>query len=121
MWVRMVVGFDKDGLLIPKWRDAFMLRGAPEGMLTIGEQEVEKLRRRALVARLTHGGPDIVPPLVDVVVRYARDRTLVLSGISEEEPWNRWMAQAWRMEVLHLMRPPIAEDETAVITPASVK
>lgn len=28
MWFTMVVGFDRDGLLIPKWRDAFLQRGA---------------------------------------------------------------------------------------------
>ncbi|MFZ6864761.1 hypothetical protein ACO0K7_19230 [Undibacterium sp. Ji67W] len=28
MWVTMVVGFDRDGLLIPKWRDAFLQPGA---------------------------------------------------------------------------------------------
>jgi len=104
MWVRMVPGFDPDGLLIPKWRDAFTQRGALEGQLRITEEEITGLRRRALVARLNDGKQDVLPPLVDVVVRYANDRMLTISGISEVEPWNRWCAQAWRMEVIALDR-----------------
>lgn len=111
MWVRLVPGFDRDGLLIPKWRDAFLLRGAPEGELTIGDEEVVQLRRRAQVARLTINGQDVLPPLVDVVVRYARDKMMTLSGISEEEPWNRWRAQAWRMEVMSLERSAPPQDK----------
>lgn len=105
MWVRLIPGFDEDGLVIPKWRDAFIQRGAQEGELTIGDEEVTGLRRRALVARLTVSGKEVYPPLVDVIVRYAKDRTMTLSGISEKEPWNRWHAQAWRMEVIALAPP----------------
>lgn len=102
MWVTMVVGFDRDGLLIPKWRDAFLQRGAHLAELTVEEEEVGKLRRRALVAHLTIQGKDVTPPLMDAVVRYAKERVLHISGIAQDEPFNRWRAQAWRMEIASL-------------------
>lgn len=111
MWVRMIVGFDKDGLLIPKWRDAFMLRGAFEGEFTVDEEHVEPFRRRALVARLQVAGIDVVPPLVDVTTRYAKNKMMTVSGISEEEPFNRWKAQAWRMEILSTDTQPTPTNE----------
>lgn len=40
MRARMIVAFDKDGLLIPKWSDAFLSHGALEGELTIEDEEV---------------------------------------------------------------------------------
>ena len=109
MWVRMVVGFDQDGLLIPKWREAFIQFGASEGELTIEEQEVEALRRRSLVARLRVSGKDMLPLLADVVLRYAHERVIHLSGIAQDEPFNRWHAQAWRIEVLSPYKLPEAD------------
>jgi hypothetical protein len=116
MLVRLVVGFDPDGLQIPKWREAFQQRGAHEGELTIQEQDVPQLRRRALVARLQVSTEDQLPQLVDVVVRYAKERVIYLSGISEEEPWRRWRAQAWRIEVIEPARSALVEQNPHVST-----
>lgn len=77
-----------------------MHHGAHEGELTIGDIELEQLGRRTLCARLQLNGADVVPPLVDVVIRYAKDRALTLSGISQDLPFNKWHAQAWRMEIV---------------------
>ena len=109
MWVKMIVGFDRDGLLIPKWRDAFLAHGAQLAELTVEDEDVELLRRRAVVARLTIQGKEVTPPLVDAVMRYAKERALTISGFTQDEPFNRWRAQAWRMEIVSIHRPPAEE------------
>jgi hypothetical protein len=116
MWVKMIFGFDKDGLLIPKWRDAFQLHGAFVGELSLQDEDVPQLRRRAAVARLTIRGKDVTPPLIDAVLRYAKDQALTVSGIAEHEPWNRWKAQAWRMELT--TPPPVDVQASQVPQPA---
>lgn len=103
MWVTMVIGFDRDSLLIPKWRNAFLQRGAHLAELTVEEEEVGSC------AVEQWGAPDDPRQGCDAasgrcVVRYAKDRVLHISGIAQYDPFNRWRAQAWRMEIASLSR-----------------
>lgn len=106
MWVSVVLGFDSDGQLIPKWREAFQRHGELVGELTHGEEFVKELRRHTMVSRLRANGQEVLPPLADSVVRVALGKNLNASGITTDGLFNKWRPQAWRMEILSLDGPP---------------
>lgn len=106
MWVSVVPGFDPSGLQVTKWRESFQRHGVLVGQWMLGEEEVKELRRRCLVARLLDDGVDVLPPLVDAVVRVARGTAINVSGISRHNLLSDvWTAAAWRMEIISLDRP----------------
>jgi hypothetical protein len=106
MWVSVVPGFDPNGLQVTKWRESFQRHGVLVGQWTQGEEEVKELRRRCLVSRLVADGVDVLPPLVDAVVRVSRGTAINVSGISRHNILSEvWTAAAWRMEVISLTRP----------------
>ena len=107
MWVSVVLGFDQaDGQLIAKWREAFQRHGELMGWMTSSEEYVQELRRHTQVTRLRNlNGEDVLPRLADSFVRVAGGRKMNASGIAQDEPFNKWHAQAWRMEIISLDRP----------------
>lgn len=80
--------------------------GGKIGEWAHGEEEVKELRRYTLVSRLRVNGIDVLPPLVDAVVRVGRGSGINVSGISRHNPLSgKWTPAAWRMEVISLERP----------------
>lgn len=107
MWVNVVLGFDEaDGQLVAKWREAFQRHGALEGEFVQEEEWVADLRRHTSVARVKAQGKDVLPPLYDALCRVARGKVMNVSGIAQREPWLKYHAQAWRMEILSIEGPP---------------
>jgi hypothetical protein len=107
MWVSVVLGFDEsDGQLVAKWREAFQRHGTLMGEFFQEEEWVEDLRRHTSVARIKLYGKDVLPPLLDASTRVARGKTINVSGIAAREPWHKYHAQAWRMEVISIDEPP---------------
>jgi hypothetical protein len=105
MWVSVVLGFDPDGQLIAKWREAFQRHGELMREFTHREEYVKELRRHTMVSRLRTNGQEVLPPLADSVVRVAVGKTLNASGITTDGLFNKWRPQAWRMEILSLSGP----------------
>ena len=100
MWVSVILGFDPDGQVVERWREAFQRHGELVGELSITDEYVAGLRRHTSVARLRVAGEDIVPPLADSVVRVIRGKVINMSGISSDFTTNKWRSQAWRMQIL---------------------
>jgi hypothetical protein len=105
MWVSVVLGFDPDGQLVAKWREAFQRHGELLGEFTHGEEYVKELRRHTMVSRLRLDGQDVLQPLADSVVRGALRRKLNASGIASDGLFSKWRPQAWRMEIVSIDRP----------------
>ncbi|MYM92826.1 hypothetical protein [Duganella vulcania] len=121
MWARVVFGFDLDGLVVVKWREAFIWQNALEGEFSIGQEYVQELHRHTCVARLRVDGRDVLPRLADADARFAQGRIMNVSGISQREPWNSWYVQSWRMEFLSLDgRPPATSAEKENMSGAGV-
>lgn len=100
MRVSVILGFDRDGQVVVKWRESFQRHGVLEGELSIREEEDKSLRRHTMVARLLDGATDLTPPLYDAVVRFALNDDMSISGIARDEPFDKWRSQAWRMKIL---------------------
>src|SRR5471030_2115166 len=56
-------------------------------------------------ARIRVENMDILPPLVDALTRFAEGRVMNVSGTAQDEPFNKWRSQAWRMEIISLEKP----------------
>ena len=69
-----------------------------------------------MVARLLDDTRDVTLPLYDVVIRYAQNDDLAISGIARDEPFDKWRPQAWRMKVLNPEGSKRASDEPADVT-----
>src|SRR5476649_2643413 len=108
MWVSLVLGFDQDGQLVAKWREAFQRPGELLGEFTYGEEYVKELRRHTMVSRLRVDGQDVLPPLADSMVRVVLGKNINASGIANDGMSGKWRAQAWRMEIVSMDRPPSA-------------
>eukprot|EP01133_Synstelium_polycarpum_P000044 gene44-57_t len=105
MWVSVVLGFDPDGQLVAKWREAFQRHGQLMGEFTHGEEYVKELRRHTMVSRLRMDGQDVLMPLADSVVRVVLGKNINASGIASDGMSGKWRAQAWRMEIVSMDRP----------------
>jgi len=106
MWVSVVLGFDPDGQKVHKWREAFQRHGTLEGWFTHGEEYVKVLGRHTPVARVRVAGQDVLPPLVDAVVRVAEGRRMNATGISDvSELSSVWRVHSWRMAIISLDPP----------------
>lgn len=120
MWVSVVLGFDSDGQLVVKWREAFQRHGELVGEWSHGEEHVKELRRYALVSRLRVDGVDVLPPLVDAVVRVGLANNINVSGISRHNPLSgKWTPAAWRMEVVSIKRPTRSIGVPVSVAPAN--
>jgi hypothetical protein len=100
MWVSVILGFDSDGQVVERWREAFQRHGELVGELSIGEEYVASLRRHTSVARVRVAGEDILQPLADTVVRAFLGSGINISGVTSDPVFNKWRPQAWRMQIL---------------------
>ena len=92
MWVSVVLGFDPDGQLVAKWREAFQRHGQLMGEFTHGEEYVKELRRHTMVSRLRMDGQDVVMPLAGVVSPNRRNlSSLPKSAITPSQSQPKWL------------------------------
>lgn len=43
---------------------------------------------------------------MSALTRFAKGRVMNVSGTAQNEPWNKWRSEAWRMEIVSLNAPP---------------
>ena len=92
------IRFENHGHLIPKWREATTCRDYLEGGFTLSQEHIATFRRYADVARFRDGGGrDLVPPMIDAVVRQAIEGELAVTGLEFDVESDRWTAQSWRI------------------------
>jgi len=94
------IRFENHGHLIPKWREATTCRDYLDGGFTLSQEYVDTFRRHADVARFRDsGGADLVPPMIDAVVRHAIEGELAVTGLEFDGESDGWTAQSWRVQL----------------------
>jgi hypothetical protein len=88
-----------EGGLLPRFRLAFLR--PVRGQLVVREEAVADLNRHALTARLLDGSvapaTDLLPPLVDAVLRHMTANEWVFTGFERIDKFDRRIdyAQTW--------------------------
>jgi hypothetical protein len=93
--------FDNEGRPLPLHRQAM----PPElyvGSFQVGECQLEVCKRMSCRASLTEPATnaDVIPPLYDAVLRYAKDGELTLSGVEVGDLSRKMTAMSWRVRFI---------------------
>ena len=95
------VRFENQGHLIPKWREATTCSNYLDGDFRLSQELVSPFRRYADVARFRDvGGMDLVPPIIDAVVRHLIEGELAITGLEFNAESDCWTAQSWRVRLV---------------------